>query len=118
MAGENESTTKEIEAVDPASALLGLARMSKHWPASYRERIPIKVRMAKDLGPDMWGIMPKGPRIWVHKDDELPVQCNQHGAMSVVTQYGNLGVKPLECEIIEWRAPNSAERPNDADQAP
>jgi len=23
------------------SALLGLARMSKHWPATYRDRIPV-----------------------------------------------------------------------------
>jgi len=74
--------------------------------------------MAKDLGPDMWHIMPKGPRIWVQKDDELPVVCNQHGAISVATVHGNLGVKPLECDIIEWREPNESERPNDKDHSP
>lgn len=82
-------------------------RMSEHWPATYRGRIPVKVRMAKDLGPDMWWVLRLGtPRIWVEKDDELPVKCNPHGAMSVVTPYGDLGVKPLECDIIEWREPN------------
>jgi len=96
-----------------SSALLGLARMSKHWPATYRNRIPAKVRMAQALGPDMWAILGRGtPRIWVEKDAELAVVCNQHGAMSVVTPYGNLGVKPLECDIIEWREPNESERPN------
>lgn len=89
-----------------ASILFGFDRMSEHWPPSYRGRIPTKVRMAKDLGPDMWGIMPKGPRIWVKINDEVPVKCNQHGAMSLLTEYGDLGVKPLECEIIEWREPN------------
>jgi hypothetical protein len=69
--------------------------------------------MAQDLGPDMWAILGHGtPRIWVEKDAELPVDCNQHGAIFVVTPYGNLGVKPLECDIIEWREPNDAERPN------
>lgn len=69
--------------------------------------------MAQDLGPDMWAILGRGtPRIWVEKDAELPVVCNQHGAISVVTPYGNLGVKPLECDIIEWREPNESERPN------
>jgi homogentisate 1,2-dioxygenase len=63
--------------------------------------------MACDLGPDMWGILGRGtPRHWVKNNDELLVKVNQHGAMSVVTPYGDLGVKPLECEIIEWRAPN------------
>lgn len=86
---------------------LGADKMSVHWPPSYRGRIPVKVRMACDLGPDMWGILGRGtPRHWVKNNDELPVKVNQHGAMSVVTPYGDLGVKPLECEIIEWRAPN------------
>ena len=90
------------------SAVLGADKMSKHWPPSYRGRIPVKVRMACDLGPDMWAILGRGtPRIWVNKDAELPVKCNQHGAMTLLTQYGQLGVKPLECEIIEWRAPNA-----------
>lgn len=81
-------------------------KMSEHWPASYRGRIPVRVRMACDLGPDMWPIISPGtPRIWVRQDQELPVTCNQHGAMSLVTEHGNLGVKPLECEIIEWREP-------------
>jgi hypothetical protein len=90
-----------------SSAWLGADKMSAHWPPSYRGRIPVKVRMACDLGPDMWGILGRGtPRHWVKNNDELPVKVNQHGAMSVVTPYGDLGVKPLECEIIEWRAPN------------
>lgn len=79
-------------------------KMSEHWPATYRGRVPVRVRMAQDLGPDMWKVLrPDTPRIWVHKDDELPVVCNQHGALSVVTPYGNLGVKPHEHDIIEWR---------------
>lgn len=97
---------------DNNSGLLGGYRMSKHWPPTYRNRIPVKVRMAKDLGPDMWAILGRGtPKIWVKKDDELEVVCNQHGAMAVVTPYGNLGVRPLECDIIEWREPNEAENP-------
>lgn len=85
--------------------------MSKHWPPSYRGRIPVKVRMACDLGPDMWPIVGNGtPQIWVRIDDELAVKCNQHGAMSVLTTHGDLGVKPLECEIIEWRAPTGEEK--------
>lgn len=95
-----------IKASAPVS-LLGADKMSAYWPPSYRGRIPVKVRMACDLGPDMWGIMDRGtPRHWVKNNDELPVKVNQHGAMSVVTTYGDLGVKPLECEIIEWRSPN------------
>lgn len=62
-------------------------QMSALWPASYRGRIPVKVRMAKDLGPDMWGIMPKGPRIWVLKDEELAVKCNKHGAFPARRTY-------------------------------
>jgi len=81
-------------------------KMSEHWPATYRGRIPVRVRMAKDLGPDMWTILCRNtPRIWVKKDDELTVTCNQHGAMSVKTPLGSLGVRPLECDIIEWREP-------------
>lgn len=115
MTPKTMNTQTETALPVGSSALLGLARMSKHWPATYRDRIPVKVRMAQDLGPDMWAILGRGtPRIWVEKDAELPVVCNQHGAISVVTPYGNLGVKPLECDIIEWREPNESERPNAA----
>lgn len=100
-----ENTTDDLRALS-ASDLFGFDRMSEHWPATYRGRIPTRVKMAKDLGPDMWGIIPRGPRIWVNKDDEVAVKCNQHGAMSLLTPHGDLGVKPLECEIIEWREPN------------
>ncbi len=78
-------------------------KMSEHWPATYRGRIPVKVRMAKDLGPDMPFLCPDKPRIWVHKDDEVAVTCNPHGAMTLMTLHGGLGVKPHECDIIEWR---------------
>jgi hypothetical protein len=81
-------------------------KMSEHWPATYRGRIPVRVRMAMDIGPDMWAIFFRDtPRIWAKKDEELAVKCNQHGAMWVETPFGPLGVKPLECEIIEWREP-------------
>lgn len=110
----SEETKLESPTVSPSGLppvpLFGFDRMSEHWPASYRGRIPTKVRMAKDLGPDMWGIMPKGPRIWVNLNDEVPVKCNQHGTMSLLTEYGELGVKPLECEIIEWREPNTQDQ--------
>ena len=80
-------------------------KMSEHWPATYRGRVPVKVRMAKDLGPDFHFLCPGTPRYWVHKNDEVAITCNQHGAMTLQTKYGELGVKPHECDIIEWRQP-------------
>jgi len=75
----------------------------------------VKVRLAKDIGPDMWAILARHtPRIWAKKDAELPVVCNQHGAICVVTPHGQIGVKPLECDIIEWREPNEAEEQHEA----
>ena len=103
-------TTPKATAAHPLGEAAGSAdRMSKHWPATYRGRIPVRVRMAQDLGPDMWPILGRGtPRILVRKDEEPPVTCNQHGAITLTTPYGGLGVKSHEADIIEWRMPNSS----------
>lgn len=80
--------------------------LSKHWPTHYRGRVPVKVRMTRHLGPDFWGILHPGtPRIWLSHGEEYSVKCNQHGALWVMTPHGELGIKPGEHEIIEWREP-------------
>lgn len=80
--------------------------LSKHWPSHYHGKIPTRVRMTCHLGPDFWGILHPGtPRIWLSHGEEYLVKCNQHGALSVLTVHGELGIKPSEHEIIEWREP-------------
>src|SRR5579872_5166848 len=63
-AGETDRVTcktclKEIQKLSSKPAVEP-DKMSVHWPPAYLGRIPVKVRMACDLGPDMWGIIGRG----------------------------------------------------------
>ena len=89
----------ELEIAKTSTAL---NEQSKHYPASWFGKVPLKIRMAKTVTPDL-PIMLSVKQQWAQKSIEYYVYCNPHGALSVIFPDGKkLGIKPFEYEIIEW----------------
>ena len=79
-----------------------LKHQSEIYPANYRGRVPLKIRMAKTVYPDL-------PFLCKRKDTVATVdevyECwvNSHGAVAAICRNGEtLGVKPGEFDVIEW----------------
>ena len=82
-----------------------LKSLSEIYPANRYGKVPLKIRMACTVTSDLpFFIQPK-PNMIAYKDEEYFVWCNSHGAMSAILPNGEkLGIKPSECEIIEWHS--------------
>lgn len=105
---DNQETTRTLSPIEIALTSPALKYLSEHYPANRRGRVPLKVRMAKTAYPDL----PFKPseNIVAHFDQEYYVWCNSHGAMVAILENGKrLGIKPSECEIIEWHDGNALE---------
>jgi len=75
-----------------------LKEQSKHYPSSWKGKVPKRVRMTTTVRTDV----PLPPFLTAERDLEGDVWVNSHGAVSILLEKGALGLKPYEFEIIEW----------------
>jgi len=72
------------------------------YPANYRGRVPLKVRMAKNVVPDAPAMF-ASPKIIAKADQEYFVWVNKHGAVTAIMEDGQrLGLLPSEFDVTEW----------------
>lgn len=102
-----------------------LDRQSGHYPPAWRGRVPVRVRMAVEVGPDQpWGHLValglvEAPKFVAEEGQEYDAWVNKHGAVAVVLPDGTrLGVRPYEFEVIEWDEATGARRAAYAGWAP
>jgi hypothetical protein len=71
------------------------------YPANFRGRVPLKVKVAKDVRPDM--PMPSNAAVICKMDTEYYVWVNSYGAVSAIMDDGSqLGLLPQEFDVTEW----------------
>lgn len=78
----------------------------EEYPANYRGRVPLKVKLAKDVTPDLMHLAPilgiKKDTIAL-KDKEYYVWVNSYGAVSAILENGEkLGLFPSEFDVTDW----------------
>jgi hypothetical protein len=77
------------------------------YPANFRGRVPLKVKTAKKVVPDipmLAGISKPGTEC--SKDGEYYVWVNSYGAVTAILPNGErLGLLPSEFDVIEWHNP-------------
>lgn len=78
------------------------------YPANFRGRVPLKVRLAKRVVPDFY--LPNHPTgTECEKDGEYYVWVNSYGAVSAILPNGQkLGLIPSEFDVIEWHKNNQS----------
>jgi hypothetical protein len=70
------------------------------YPANFRGRIPLKVKLAKTVTPDIPFVLSGTIAI---KDEEYFVYVNSYGAVSAILPNGEkLGLRPAEFDVTEW----------------
>jgi hypothetical protein len=91
---------KEIVMLSPA-----LKELSDIYPPNRHGKVPLKIKMACTVKSDLpFFMQPKNDMV-AHKYEEYFVWCNSHGAMSAILPNGEkLGIRPSECEIVEWHS--------------
>jgi hypothetical protein len=73
------------------------------YPANYRGRVPLKVRLAKTVEPDLKGIVPTVPGTIAMQESEYFVWVNSYGAVTAILPNGErLGLLPSEFDVTEW----------------
>jgi hypothetical protein len=113
-----EIMTKDPGVIELQSSLLSIALTSpalewqsdrggrNNYPANYRGRVPLKVRVAKKVEPDLpWLKKTLGVKedTVCLKDHEYYVWVNSYGAVSAILPGGEkLGLLPSEFDVIEW----------------
>ena len=76
------------------------------YPANFRGRVPLKVKVAKTVRPDLIEFAPilgiKKDTVCL-KDNEYLVWVNSYGAVSAILENGEkLGLLPSEFDVTEW----------------
>ena len=83
-----------------------LSFQSDSYPANYREKVPLKVRMACNVFPDipfLTGIVGAKSQIVCLENNEYFVWVNSHGAVTAILENDKkLGLKRSEFDIIQW----------------
>jgi hypothetical protein len=80
-----------------------LEKKSEFYPANFRGRVPKRIKMSMEVHSEM-----PFDKTQVYKDLEYDVWVNSNGAMSaIVSGEILLGIKPGECEIVQWHEVNS-----------
>jgi hypothetical protein len=70
------------------------------YPANFRGRVPLKVKLAVRVLPDL-PFVPAGTV--AEKDHEYYVWVNSYGAVSAILPNGEkLGLRPEEFDVVEW----------------
>ena len=108
------STSASVEASPMLSAAMSSPALKYqsdrggrgNYPANYRGRVPLKVRVAKKVTPDLpWLKKELGVKddTVCKKDKEYYVWVNSYGAVSAILPNGEkLGLLPSEFDVIEW----------------
>lgn len=80
------------------------------YPANYRGRVPLKVRLAKTVTPDLMefkSMLGIKDDTLAKKDIEYYVWVNSYGAVSAILPNGEkLGLLPSEFDVTEWHEKN------------
>jgi hypothetical protein len=80
------------------------------YPANFRGRVPLKVRMAKTVTPDLPAFLTaqKGLEIVALVDATYFVRVNSYGAVTALLPSGEeLGLLPQEFDVVEWHEPQT-----------
>jgi len=78
-----------------------LTYQSDSYPASWHGKVPKRVKLAKDVTPDMPFLAKEGT--FGLDGEEFDCLVNSHGAVAIICDNGEkLGVKPYEFEVVEW----------------
>lgn len=117
---KNESNNNQETKAMPYDAMLATALTSPAlkwqsdkkgkaaYPANFRGRVPLKVKVTKTVRPVMPGLAPifgikKGT--FCLKDHIYVVWVNSYGAVSAILENGEqLGLLPSEFDVIEWHS--------------
>lgn len=93
----------EIAKTSPALKWKSDKKGSFAYPANFRGRVPLKVRMATNAKSDIPVIPGDDKDISVNKDNAYYVWVNSFGAVSAILPDGErLGLYPSEFDVIEW----------------
>lgn len=87
-----------VELMSPA-----LTFQSEHYPASWQNKVPKRVRMAKTVLPDFPFNLTWPESLCCNANSEYDVIVNSHGAITaILSEDKRLGLKPYEFEVVEW----------------
>lgn len=83
-----------------------LTERSRHYPASWHQRVPRRVKMAKTVFSDRVVGQPiSTDRMAALAGQEYDVWVNSHGAVTAILHDDDnrlLGLNPYEFEVIAW----------------
>lgn len=96
----------EIAKTSPALEWQSDRKGRASYPANFRGRVPLKVKLAKTVTPDLMEfrneLRIKDDTICL-KDNEYYVWVNSYGAVSSILENGEkLGLLPSEFDVTEW----------------
>lgn len=96
----------EIALTSPALQWRSNKKGRDAYPANYRDRVPLKVKLAKTVRPDLMEfatILGIKKDTIALKDKEYYVWVNSYGAVSAILSNGEkLGLLPSEFDVSEW----------------
>ncbi len=94
----------DMVSVNPSSCSPALHNQSDVYPERYNGRVPLRVKMLMDVGPDLpWYIeMIKAKTVTAVAGQEYEVYVNSHGAVMAVIGNEMLGLRPDEFEVTAW----------------
>ena len=73
------------------------------YPAKYRGRVPLKVKVAKNVTPDLPMFIRTKPDTICQMDNEYYVWVNSYGAVSAILPNGEtLGLLPSEFDVTAY----------------
>lgn len=79
-----------------------LKYQSEHYPTAWDGKVPREIRMLTVVRPDVPPTTPEERSVVAVACVRYPCTVNSNGAVTAITPYGDLGVKPGEFEITEW----------------
>lgn len=98
---EQYAETKTSPALAWRSDRLGNA----HYPHNWFDKVPLKVRMATTVTPDLPDLIPTPEGTIALSKNEYFVWVNSYGAVSAILPNGQkLGLKPSEFVVTEWHS--------------
>lgn len=102
---KNNLTPREVSNTSPALEWQSDKPGRSAYPANFRGKVPLKVKMAKTVFPDapISAVLGVNKSVVCNKDEEYFVWVNSYGAVTAVLPNGErLGLIPSEFDVIEW----------------
>lgn len=99
--------TLEIALTSPALTAQSNASGRDAYPANFKGKVPLKVKVAKTVMPDL-PFLAKSTTV-CKLNEEYHVWVNSQGAVSAIFPDGEkLGLLPSEFDVTEWHSENTA----------